>query len=120
MKDDYYYEKAGENYLFFVPGTAEIDEHIPGDRRVRIKILVDPSIIRTYSAGQIDLLPRELQPFIEGKNLPLFHRTVGAIAPAMQLALQQILNCPYQGLMKKIYLDSKALELMTLQFAQLV
>ena len=119
VKDDYYYEKVGENYLFFVPGTAEINEHIPGDRRVRIKILVDPSIIRTYSVGQIDLLPTELQPFIKGENLPLFHRTAGPITPAMQLALQQILNCPYQGLMKKIYLESKALELMTLQFAQL-
>ena len=36
----------------------------------------------------------------------------------MQQAVQQVLNCPYQGLLKQIYLESKALELVTLRFAQ--
>jgi AraC-like DNA-binding protein len=32
----------------------------------------------------------------------------------MEVALQQILNCPYQGMMKRMYLESKVLELMVL------
>ena len=38
----------------------------------------------------------------------------------MQVVLQQVLYCPYQGLTKKMYLEGKALELMTLQFTQLL
>ena len=37
----------------------------------------------------------------------------------MTIALQQILQCPYQGITKQLYLESKALELITLQLHQL-
>jgi AraC-like DNA-binding protein len=37
----------------------------------------------------------------------------------MQTAIEQILNCPYHGITKQIYLESKALELITLQLYQL-
>ncbi|MBE9169349.1 helix-turn-helix transcriptional regulator [Pleurocapsales cyanobacterium LEGE 06147] len=42
-----------------------------------------------------------------------------AIAPAIPPILQQILDCPYQGVMKQWYLEAKALELMTLQLSQI-
>ncbi|NCJ08704.1 helix-turn-helix domain-containing protein [Synechococcales cyanobacterium C] len=37
----------------------------------------------------------------------------------MTIALHQILQCPYQGLTKQIYLESKTLELIALQVNQL-
>ncbi|MEM9266042.1 MAG: AraC family transcriptional regulator [Cyanobacteria bacterium P01_F01_bin.13] len=40
------------------------------------------------------------------------------ITPAMTIALQQILQCPYQGITKQLYLESKALELITLQLSR--
>ncbi|MBE9052035.1 helix-turn-helix transcriptional regulator [Nostocales cyanobacterium LEGE 11386] len=42
------------------------------------------------------------------------------MTPTMQLALQQILNCPFQGIMRRTYVESKTLELITLQFAQML
>ncbi|MEM8639256.1 MAG: AraC family transcriptional regulator [Cyanobacteria bacterium P01_G01_bin.54] len=39
---------------------------------------------------------------------------------AMQTALQQLLNCPYQGEMRQLYLESKCLELFTLFFNQFI
>lgn len=36
----------------------------------------------------------------------------------MKQILQQLLQCPYQGLTRQLYLESKALELFSLQFAQ--
>lgn len=33
----------------------------------------------------------------------------------MQVALYQMLNCPYQGGMRNLYLESKALELIALR-----
>lgn len=120
IKDDYYHERAGENYLFFVAGTREIEEFPAQERLLTVRIRVEPCILRTFSAGQLDSLPCELQPFIKGEEAPLFHRLVGKITPAMQVALHQILNCPYQGLMKRTYLEGKVLELIALQFTQLV
>lgn len=120
MKQDYYQESVGENYLFFNPGTEEIEEYPAQKRLLRVRIRLEPHFLRTLSMGQADSLPRELQPLIEGDMAPLFHRVVGKITPEMQLALNQILNCPYQGLMKRVYLESKALELIALQFDQLV
>ena len=37
----------------------------------------------------------------------------------MQTALRQLLNCPYQGLTKQIYLESKCYELIALKLEQL-
>lgn len=36
----------------------------------------------------------------------------------MQIALQHIIDCPYTGITKRIFLESKALELLTLQLRQ--
>jgi len=38
----------------------------------------------------------------------------------MQTALHQILHCPYQGLTKRIYLESKVWELMALVLAPMI
>lgn len=43
----------------------------------------------------------------------------GSIAPKMQIALRQILNCPYQGAIARMYLEGKVWELMALQLAQI-
>ena len=40
--------------------------------------------------------------------------------PAMNVAIHQILNCPYRGLLKRMYLESKTLELITHKLAQVV
>lgn len=40
-------------------------------------------------------------------------------SPMMQLVLKQILNCPYQGITKRLYLEGKVLELIAIYLAQL-
>ncbi|MEN9568631.1 MAG: hypothetical protein RLZZ69_3827 [Cyanobacteriota bacterium] len=42
-----------------------------------------------------------------------------SITPKMQIPLQQIFNCPYQGAIARMYLESKVWELMALQLAQI-
>jgi AraC-like DNA-binding protein len=50
---------------------------------------------------------REFDQVLRGKN-----------TPAMQTVLTQILNCSYQGITRQTYLESKALELITLRLEQ--
>jgi len=118
--DDYYYEKSGENYLFFLPGTKEIEEIPTGEDLHRVTIRVKPDIFRNFSSSQLDLMPTELKALISNNSLQIFYRKVGVITLSMQQALKQIISCPYQGLARQIYLESKALELISLQLTQLI
>ncbi|NDJ16911.1 helix-turn-helix transcriptional regulator [Myxacorys almedinensis] len=67
-------------------------------------------------AGQQGTVPLEFQQLI-GTTQPSYAR-VGALSPVMQGVLRQIIQCPYRGLMKRMYLESKALELAALILEQ--
>jgi AraC-like DNA-binding protein len=58
-------------------------------------------------------LPLALQPLINSPDQFPFAQTY-RITPAIQVALQQILHCPYYGLLKRRYLETKAWELLLL------
>jgi AraC-like DNA-binding protein len=60
--------------------------------------------------GEQGELPPELQHLLAASLQPGYTR-VGALSPTMQRVLWQIIHCPYRGLMKRMYLESKALEL---------
>ncbi|MEM7797395.1 MAG: AraC family transcriptional regulator [Cyanobacteria bacterium P01_C01_bin.118] len=45
--------------------------------------------------------------------------TVGWTTPGMLLVVQQILACPYQGKVKRLYLESKVIELLALKLEQM-
>lgn len=70
-----------------------------------------------FTEDQLALIPSELHPTLQERE-PDWCQSLGVITPAMQLVLQQILNCPYQGSIQQIYLEGKALELIALQTAQ--
>jgi AraC family transcriptional regulator, transcriptional activator of the genes for pyochelin and ferripyochelin receptors len=91
----------------------------PLNRIYLIKICIDLDFFKSFIDG-LEHLPKQLQPFLEKDSPPLFHRPVSKITLPMQIALQQILNVPYQGMIQKMYLEGKVLELLALQFAQLI
>jgi len=112
-------ESAGKNYLSHYSSVLETEEWKSNQRILRVKILVHPSYFFTsFGANEIESLPQPLKKFAENAELQPFYQ-LGETTPDMQVALHQILHCPYQGLIKRIYLESKVLELMTLQFSQL-
>ncbi|PPS42375.1 hypothetical protein [Chroococcidiopsis sp. TS-821] len=61
----------------------------------------------------MELLPQELRQQLENPDKE-FYTDLSIVTPEVHLVLQQILNCPYQGEIEKIYLQAKALELMAL------
>jgi AraC family transcriptional regulator, transcriptional activator of the genes for pyochelin and ferripyochelin receptors len=120
-KDDYlreYIECPGENYLFYLPAIEEIEECFAHQPRQIVKLWFTFDFLESFCTSQMGALPDELHHLIQGNTQSRFYRPLGRITPAMQVALQQILNCPYQGWMKQMYLESKAIELLTLQIAQ--
>jgi AraC-like DNA-binding protein len=58
-------------------------------------------------------LPPALQPWINPSDQLPRSRT-DCITPAIQVALQQLLKCPYRGILKQRYLETKVWELLLL------
>lgn len=111
-------EIVGRNYLEYSPNIKETDQYLANQQVLRVQICLEPAkFFEEFDPNQLQQIPTELQiAAANGEARPYYRQ--GITTPEMQIALQQILNCPFQGLMKRLYLEAKAIELMTLQFSQ--
>lgn len=112
-----YIEQAGYNYLFFLPDIIETEQFFANQRMHLIRLEFDPHLLTIFDSEN-SKLPLPLQRLLEGNEGDRFHQSIGRITPAMQTTLRHILECSYQGAMKRLYLESKALELLVLQIHQ--
>jgi AraC family transcriptional regulator, transcriptional activator of the genes for pyochelin and ferripyochelin receptors len=110
-------ETVGKNDLECSVGCPETEEWYVGENILRVQICINSIYFNAFSKTELETLPIELRRSIEGNDMRPYYRQ-GTTTPAMKVALQQILHCPYQGASKRMYLESQALELMTLQFEQ--
>jgi AraC-like DNA-binding protein len=85
--------------------------------RVAVDIHLEPAQFQAMVGHHHDSLSPEVQRLVAGNETLLFSRK-RSITPAMQLALQQILKCPFQGVIKQLHLESKCLELIALWLEQ--
>ncbi len=103
--------KRSQRYDFFGSGLAPAELwRVPGNRRiVGINVHIEPHIFQQWSGETCDDLPDLLRPV----DQRYFERS-GTPTAAMQMAVQAILHCPFQGLTQRLYLESKVWELMAL------
>lgn len=112
-----YCEMAGRSYFFALPDIEE-DEISLANQRVRlIRLHIKPSFFQKLGF-ELASLPSLLQRTLEQGDRHRFHQSLGKMTPAMHVALQQILQCPYRHETKRLFLESKALELLALQLEQ--
>lgn len=111
--------RGGQNFLAWGWGTGGTWEALAGEKIVKVDIhLESPSQLISFITSDRQQLPTQLKQLIEGVTHETYEE-IGTIATTMQLPLEQILHCPYQGLTRQIYLESKCLELIALQLEQL-
>ncbi|MEH2069457.1 MAG: AraC family transcriptional regulator [Nostoc sp.] len=84
-----------------------------GERYLRVDIWMLPELFRSFTGNVEGEVSPQLKYLVRKPTQERYIRR-GAIAPAMQEIVQQILRCPYHGMTKRMYLESKTLELMTL------
>jgi AraC-like DNA-binding protein len=111
-----YEETNGSHYLYHLPNLAEVEEWPADELLYVVYVLVAPSYFEGFEVCQTALSP-VLQRLFQGDTDHRFHQSLGLIPPTIHQVLQQIVHCPYNGMMQQLYLESKALELLTLQFA---
>ena len=95
-----------------------ISEIAAGQKVALVQLGVNPRLLDTLMEDSSDSSERSLTQIFPSTQAG-FQWQIRDITPAMTIALHQILQCPYHGLTKRIYLESKALELIALQLNQL-
>ncbi|MEM7061665.1 MAG: AraC family transcriptional regulator [Cyanobacteria bacterium P01_B01_bin.77] len=78
-----------------------------------LEVIVQPEVLSSFAVSSERELPRNLQHLIKSTEDVVYQR-LGNTQPLMNTVLQQILHCPYQGMPKRMYLDSKVIELIAL------
>ena len=108
--------KASGGYcgISYLPEIEGLTRYSAGLSVAALHIGLEPELLGDMVSETDDGLPLELRYALEGKKDSTFWRT-GIMTSAMQLAVNQILCCPCHGPMRRMYLESKAIELMALQ-----
>lgn len=98
--------------------TAEKWQQFDEQPITSISIHIEPQIVIDFWGEDNPELNIHWQKLFKTPEQPYFVHS-GTITPQMQMALHQILSCPYIGAIARMYLESKVWELMALQLAQI-
>lgn len=81
-------------------------------RYMGVNIHMPPDLLRTFFPAEDGDISPQLKFLVKGNDWQtlIYPETTTAI----QGVAQQIVNCPYQGITKRMYLQAKVLELMAL------
>lgn len=113
--------RTGENFVLW--GSHEDDQEeiwitYANDPVFKVDIHLEKSDrSQALMSETLAALPVSTRCQIEQLNDEFFNTNV--ITPAMRLALEQILHCPFEGMTKQLYLESKCLELIAHKIEQI-
>jgi AraC family transcriptional regulator, transcriptional activator of the genes for pyochelin and ferripyochelin receptors len=93
---------------------------LPVDRRqFHLSIYISPSMLNTYFGGRLDQFPKALIDISQGcVEIGFSHES--PFSKMMNQAIQHLLDCPYTGPMKELYMENKAIELIVHKLAQTI
>ncbi|MDZ7960271.1 MAG: AraC family transcriptional regulator [Aulosira sp. DedQUE10] len=111
-------EAVGKYYSECNCDIKETEWWKAGEKYSRIYLKIEPQeFFRSFGEEELEQIPISLrQALIGDKVQPCYYQ--GKITRQMRRVLREILQCPYQGLIKRMYLETKAVELITLHFQQ--
>jgi AraC-like DNA-binding protein len=109
----------GQNILCFTPRSMYTTEFSSGQTYKYVNIRIEPSVLNALMEGQFDQIPADMRSIIDGSDKN-YYSHIGSMTPSIHMVIHQILNCPYNGHIKRMYLESKAMELIAHQLALLV
>jgi AraC-like DNA-binding protein len=118
VRNDYIAAGSGQ-YMLYSSGIAPSErwEMLATEPMLEINVHIEPELLSVFIGNDSETSCRTMQQLI-GNFEQNYSAWVGVTSSAMQMATQQILHCPYQGLTKRIYLESKVWELMALLIEQ--
>jgi AraC-like DNA-binding protein len=92
---------------------AVTNSHSANLPEVGVDIHLQPHLFRQFFATPTGELPSELQPLVKGEDWQQVFSP--KTTEAMRSVVRQIIDCPFLGVTKRLYLHGKAFELIALQ-----
>ncbi|MEH2068697.1 MAG: AraC family transcriptional regulator [Nostoc sp.] len=109
--------EAGQ-YGFFGSGMAvKGEDKFSQGRQLLVGVHLEPELLQSFVGNSSGELPKALQHLVREPEQP-YHFRSNVMTPMMQYNVQRILHCPYQGIIKRTYLEGKVLELLALLLEQ--
>lgn len=118
LKDKSCVVGAGQ-YTLYGSGIAPVEktEWLASERILEVNVHIDPNLFVAFWNPSSTALQPELQHLLKPDLQPYYWRS-GITTAAMQTPLQQIIHCPFNGITRRIYLESKVWELLALLLEQ--
>ena len=113
LKNTFTIEK-GQSGFFNFPDTDFYTEVINPERLLRISIFFSQDLLLKLTGRDLEQLPT-----IMAGDLQLPYRDADTITPFMQESFYQILNCPFKGAAKQLFIEGKILELIAYKINQM-
>jgi AraC-like DNA-binding protein len=116
-KNDFQGFRQGHSALTYLPdweGSAYPGFEVPMEC---VSVYIDPGMLETCMADLAGRVPHTLRDIADGAENKRIHH-IAKTSSHTKGILYQILNCPYQGGLKRLYLEGKALELIAGSMAQ--
>ena len=118
-KKDVIMFNSGQSFISYLPEWRGIAEY-PARTPVRsVGIYIDPLLLNSFMEEQHDQIPTGVHDIVNEANEKHYHHAL-TMTPIVNMAIYQILDCPYRGPLRRLYFESKTLELITHNLAQLV
>ncbi|TFI53967.1 AraC family transcriptional regulator [Mastigocladus laminosus UU774] len=107
--------QIGEGYMHIAGSGVQrkVTVKFPKSRNVGVDINMSPDLLATFFSDEEGEIPKELRFLAKGNDWQTL--LYPKITTDVQGVAQQIINCPYQGITKRMYLQTKVLELIRLQ-----
>ncbi len=114
------YNAQGTAPLLFNPSEQSgfIREERNSHRR-SIVLAIEPDMLHFLLRGMLDNLPREYRMFLDGAT-PGILGSNSTMTTEMYRIIDNLFHCPFTGPARRLFLESKALELMALRLDQAV
>jgi AraC-like DNA-binding protein len=110
---DFLYVDANHSYIGGSGIQRAVTDFYPAQLQVGVNIHLQPRLLSQFFAMPTGELPPELQPLVQGNDWQrVFSPKTTA---AMRSVVQQIIDCPFKGMTKRLHLQGKVFELMALQ-----
>ncbi len=97
-------------------GTFRLPRHVPFQGVV---IFVDPALLAPFMEEQYSHFPSVLSDIAQGDHEALFFQKL-PLSPWAHLPINEVLNCPYTGPLKRFYLEAKAMEFITYALSRIM
>ncbi len=83
-----------------------------------VAVYVDPLLLSSFMGEQYDLFPEKLVNIVTGNRGACFFQTF-PLPSDIHFLIDQVLNCPYTGVLKRVYLEAKAMEFIACAMSRL-